>query len=299
MSEMHTLHVFCLFDEQFVLVQALLCSSSNLNLTVTAILLKMYLNLPFLSQFFLLTVVVKAVSDLCLHKMGGNLYQRIQQECERHISAKLQSLVGQSLDLVVFLSMVEKCWQDFCDQMLMIRGIALYLDRTHVKQTPNVRSLWDMGLQLFRKHLSLSPEVERKIVTGLLELIERERLGEAIDRTVLGHLLKMFTALGTYAETFEKPFLERTSDFYASEGLKYIQQWDVSDYLKHVEMRLCEEHERCTLYLDANTRKPLVTTTEKQLLERHTSTILDKGFTMLMDLKSVDDLKGCIPFLLE
>ncbi|PKU72713.1 cullin-4 [Dendrobium catenatum] len=233
----------------------------------------------------------QAVSDLCLHKMGGNLYQRIQQECEGHISAKLLSLVGQSLDLVVFLSLVEKCWQDFCDQMLMIRGIALYLDRTHVKQTPNVRSLWDMGLQLFRRHLSLSPEVERKIVAGLLELIERERIGEAIDRTVLGHLLKMFTALGTYAEIFEKPFLQSTSDFYASEGVKFMQQSDVPDYLKHVELRLHEEHERCLLYLDANTRKPLIATTEKQLLERHTSAILDKGFTMLMDAKRVVDLK--------
>lgn len=74
------------------------------------------------------------------------------------------------------------------------------------------------------------------------------------------------------------------------------------------------------LYLDTNTRKPLITTTEKQLLERHTSSILDKvmfrqpiyllfldyymqfiyfillnlsdqGFTMLMDAKRVDDLK--------
>lgn len=107
--------------------------------------------------------------------MGGNLYQRIQRECEVHISTALQSLVGQSPDLVVFLCLVEKCWQDFCDQMLMIRGIALYLDRTYVKQTPNVRSLWDMGLQLFRKHLSFFTEVEHKTVTGLLRLIERER----------------------------------------------------------------------------------------------------------------------------
>ncbi|PKA66042.1 Cullin-4 [Apostasia shenzhenica] len=233
----------------------------------------------------------QAVSDLCLHKMGGNLYQRIQQECEGHISAKLQSLVGQSLDLVVFLSLVEKCWQDFCDQMLMIRGIALYLDRTYVRQSPNVRSLWDMGLQLYRRHLSLSPEVERKIVAGLLELIERERLGEAIDKTVLSHLLKMFTALGIYAESFEKPFLECTSDFYASEGVNYMQQSDVPDYLKHVELRLHEEHERCMLYLDASTRKPLVATTEKQLLERHTLAILEKGFTLLMEAKRVDDLK--------
>ena len=107
--------------------------------------------------------------------MGGSLYQRIEKECEALISTALQSLVGQSEDLVVFLSLVEKRWQDFCDQMLMIRGIALYLDRTYVKQTQNVRSLWDMGLQLFRKHLSIAAEVEHKTVFGLLKMIESER----------------------------------------------------------------------------------------------------------------------------
>ncbi|XP_039063086.1 cullin-4-like [Hibiscus syriacus] len=107
--------------------------------------------------------------------------------------------------------------------MLMIRGIALYLDRTYVKQNPNVRSLWDMGLQLFHKHLSLAPEVEHKTVTGLLRMIESERLGEAVDRTLLNHLLKIFTALGIYSESFEKPFLECTSEFYAAERIKYMQ----------------------------------------------------------------------------
>ncbi|CAN1302286.1 CUL4 [Linum perenne] len=233
----------------------------------------------------------QAVNDLCLHKMGGSLYQRIEKECEAHISAALRSLVGQSPDLLVFLSLVERCWQDFCDQMLMIRGIALYLDRTYVKQTPSVRSLWDMGLQLFRRHLSSAPEVEHKTVTGLLQMIERERLGEAVDRTLLNHLLKMFTALGIYTESFERPFLEGTSEFYAAEGMKYMQQSDVPDYLKHVEVRLHEEHERCLLYLDASTRKPLIATAERQLLERHISAILDKGFTMLMDGHRIEDLQ--------
>lgn len=62
------------------------------------------------------------------------------------------------------------------------------------------------------------------------------RLGEAVDRTLLNHLLKMFTALGIYPESFEKPFLEGTSEFYAAEGVKYMQQADVPDYLKHVEV---------------------------------------------------------------
>nr|XP_004233125.1 cullin-4 [Solanum lycopersicum] len=233
----------------------------------------------------------QAVTDLCLHKMGGSLYQRIEKECEAHIVAVLQSLVGQSEDLVVFLSVVQRCWQDFCDQMLMIRGIALYLDRTYVKQTPNGHSLWEMGLQLFRKHLCLASEVEHKIVFGLLQMIESERLGEAVDRALLNHLLKMFTALGIYAESFEKPFVERTSEFYAAEGVKYMQQSDVPDYLKHVELRLHEEHDRCLHYLDSSTRKPLISTTERQLLERHVAAILDKGFMMLMDGKRIEDLR--------
>ncbi|KAF6142827.1 hypothetical protein GIB67_002691 [Kingdonia uniflora] len=127
--------------------------------------------------------------------MGGNLYQRIENECEAHILKAVESLVGQSPDLVVFLSLVEKCWQDLCDQMLMIRGV------------------------------------------------------------------------------------------------KYMQQSDVPEYLKHVELRLHGENERCFLYLDESTRKPLVATAERQLLERHTSAILDKGFTMLMDGNRIEDLR--------
>ncbi|RZS21082.1 hypothetical protein BHM03_00053700, partial [Ensete ventricosum] len=147
--------------------------------------------------------------------------------------------------------------------------------------------------------------------------------GEAIDRTVLSHLLKMFTALGIYTESFEKLFLECTSEFYAAEGVKYMQQSDVPDYLKHVEVRsfspsfdydlfyfvyvsdfflyfhifvglnlqsrLHEENERCFLYLDTNTRKPLVATAEKQLLERHTSAILDKNRPAELIAKFVDE----------
>jgi hypothetical protein len=88
---------------------------------------------------------------------------------------RISALVGQSPDLVVFLSLVQRTWQDFCDQMLIIRGIALLLDVKYVKNVANLSSVWDMGLQLFRKHISLSPEIEHKTVTGLLRLIESER----------------------------------------------------------------------------------------------------------------------------
>jgi cullin-4 len=39
----------------------------------------------------------------------------------------------------------------------------------------------------------------------------------------------MFTALGMYSESFENPFLECTSEFYATKGVKYMQQSDIPD----------------------------------------------------------------------
>ncbi|RYR49053.1 hypothetical protein Ahy_A07g035342 [Arachis hypogaea] len=196
--------------------------------------------------------------------MAGNLYQQIETECEAHISTALQSLVGQILDFVIFLSLVERCWQDLCDQILMIRGIALYLDRTYVKQT-----------KMYGPYEIWAYKFFANIFYYLLNL-NTKLLGEAMDRTLLNHLLKMFTALGIYAESFEKPFLECTSEFYAAEDIKYMQQSDVPDYLKHVETRLQEEHDSYLIYLDASTRKPLIATAEKQLLERHITAILDK-----------------------
>ena len=57
------------------------------------------------------------------------------------------------------LLQVQACWGDHCQQMLTLRSIFLYLDRTHAISTAGVKSLFEMGLQLFRKHLAEHPEV--------------------------------------------------------------------------------------------------------------------------------------------
>lgn len=72
-----------------------------------------------------------------------------------------------------------------CAQMLTIRGIFLYLDRTWVIQNQNpktqIRSLWDMGLLLFCEAFRAQGqgEAERRTVAGLLMLVENERRGYA------------------------------------------------------------------------------------------------------------------------
>ncbi|CAB4292968.1 unnamed protein product [Prunus armeniaca] len=206
-------------------------------------------------------------------------------ECERHIAAELESLVQyQTPDSVALLSCIDTCWQDHSERMSLINrimGSALSPFRFEGKPTPKLPKLWDMGFQLFRKHLFRSPTVESDIVTCLLGMVDKERSGEDVVKTLLSRLLKMFKALGIYSESLETLYLEWTSEFYAAEGVKYMQHSDVPDYLKHVETRLREEHERCLHYMDASTEKSLVGIAEKQLLDCHISAILDKVFSWL------------------
>lgn len=50
-------------------------------------------------------------------------------------------------------------------------------------QVATKSSLWDMGLQIFRAHLSRRQEIVRKSVQGLLALIEAERSGDQVSST--------------------------------------------------------------------------------------------------------------------
>jgi len=53
----------------------------------------------------------------------------------------------------------------------------------------------DLGLELFRIHIITNSVVQSRTISGILELIERERNGEAVDRQLLKSLLRMLCDL--------------------------------------------------------------------------------------------------------
>eukprot|EP00871_Galdieria_phlegrea_P005046 jgi/Galph1/5542/GphlegSOOS_G4136.1 len=232
----------------------------------------------------------RKVEDVCLQKMGSILFQNLQEEVEQHVSDQIQSLQGHSHEPQIFLSSMNRVWEDHCNQMKLIRSIFLFLDRSFVLHNAPVRSLWDMGLRIFRKHFQRVEEVERKTVQCIICLITAERNGESVPQDLLRDIVRMFCALEIYTESFEKPFLTASSDYYEAEGNTLLQQYDVYTYLKHVENRLSEEVNRVVSYLDRSTKSSLVQVTEKCLLEEHTTEILDKGFRSMMNENRQEDL---------
>uniref|UniRef100_A0A8C5ZZG2 Cullin 4A n=1 Tax=Marmota marmota marmota TaxID=9994 RepID=A0A8C5ZZG2_MARMA len=230
--------------------------------------------------------LLQAVENLCSHKVSATLYKQLRQVCEDHV----QHLCTDALDSLVFLKKMDTCWQDHCRQMIMVRGIFLFLDRTYVLQNSLLPSIWDMGLELFRNHIISDKMVQSKTIDGILLLIERERSGEAVDRSLLRSLLGMLSDLQVYKDSFELKFLEETNCLYAAEGQRLMQEREVPEYLNHVSKRLEEEGDRVITYLDHSTQRPLIACVEKQLLGEHLTAILQKGLDHLLDENRVPDL---------
>uniref|UniRef100_A0A4X2M5B1 Cullin family profile domain-containing protein n=1 Tax=Vombatus ursinus TaxID=29139 RepID=A0A4X2M5B1_VOMUR len=208
----------------------------------------------------------------------------------KHIRSQIHQFREDSLDGVLFLKKIDKCWHNHCRQMSMIRSIFLFLDRTYVLHNSMLLSIWDMGLELFRTHIISDQKVQNKTIEGILLLIERERNGDAIDRSLLRSLLSMLSDLQIYQDSFEQKFLEETNQLYAAEGWRLMQEREVSQYFHHVNKRLEEEEDRLITYLDLSTQKPLIATVEKQLLGEHLTAILQKGLSHLLDENQTHNL---------
>ena len=58
----------------------------------------------------------------------------------------------------------------------------------------------DLGLELFRIHIITNSIVQSRTISGILELIERERNGEAVDRQLLKSLLRMLCDLQVHRD---------------------------------------------------------------------------------------------------
>lgn len=126
---------------------------------------------------------------------------------------------------------------------------------------------------------------------GLLQLVERERTGETIDRSLLKSLVKMLSALGIYTDVFEKPFLEASRAFYAREGALRISTYETAEYMLHVEARLREEADRVNACLESSTRKSLILLLEQQLIAEHVTSIVVRWCWCLFFLLGESDLR--------
>ena len=87
-------------------------------------------------------------------------------------------------------------------------------------------------------------QVGRKAVGALLGLVESDRRGTAVDRSLAASLLRMLASLDLYGEDFEPAFLRETDLYFEAEGARCMSTLEVPEYLQHCEVGACSWHSR-------------------------------------------------------
>ncbi|MBA0782308.1 hypothetical protein Gotri_003161 [Gossypium trilobum] len=205
---------------------------------------------------------------MVLHKFGEKLYSGLVATMTAHLKEISKSIEAAQGDL--FLEELNRKWNDHNKALQMIRDILMYMDRTYIPNTHKT-PVHELGLNLWRDNVIHSSKIQSRLLSMLLELVHRERTGEVIDRGLMRNIIKMLMDLGSsvYQEDFEKPFLEVSAEFYMGESQKFIECCDCGDYLKKAELRLNEEIERVTHYLDVKSEVKITNVVEKEMIANH------------------------------
>ncbi|KFM25773.1 Cullin-4 [Auxenochlorella protothecoides] len=234
-----------------------------------------------------------AVEFLCKDGGGAGLYGRLSVLIRAHAAAVVQGLASAPPSAPVFLEQVGSAWRAYTSQLLLTRQIFMYLDCGYLKASanvPGVRSLYELGLSDFGAELAARPALVDRVVRGLVDLVEADRNGAAVDGKLAAGLLQALTLLHLYGPAFQRPLLAATLAYYTAEGTRLAQELDVPAYLLHAERRLAEEEARCEAYLGQQSRDLLMATLKASLLEEHMASLLQRGLDALIEEGRVEDL---------
>lgn len=171
-----------------------------------------------------------------------------------------------------------------------------YLDRYYVKHH-SLPTLEQAGLQRFRDEVY--ENVKETATAAIISLIDEEREGEIIDKTLIKSIVELYESMGmgnldSYTADLETPFLEATRAYYARKREDWIAKDSTPDYLIKVEKALNEEKTRVAEYLNPASEPKLRRVVEDEILQKVQMNLLEKegsGCRVLLANDKAEDLK--------
>ncbi|KAK9900398.1 Cullin-domain-containing protein [Cystobasidium minutum MCA 4210] len=262
-------------------------------------------------------------SDAKSKTVSQTLYDRIKIEIERKIGETSVSLRNLDIaDGAAWLHALDTAWKAYTEKILLIRSIFLHLDRTYVLQTPELLSLWDMGLDIFRHRIVENDEIGAGITRETIALINKERDGGAVSQSLLSGVITMLTAVSSVSHTniFVNPFLSSSSTYYQLEGQRLLGvaadgasdaeaplgietaplsggQMPIWDYLAHVKKRLSEEAVRCDTVIGQDVKGRILRVIEETLVGQHVAVIIQRGLPPMFEEGRIADLASMYALL--
>jgi len=251
--------------------------------------------------------------NMCTQRTPYNHSEKLYEKHSETIKLYLQKHVLPALkdkQDVFLLKELQTRWHHHTIMNKWMREFFMYLDRYFVKHH-NLKPLSTAGLTHFKT--LVYDECKTEVADAMLVIVDNEREGNAIDRTLMKQIIGVFEtmglggtgeadangghakdALGAYNSDLEEPLLVSTRNFYGRRREEWIAVDSTPDYLVKAEKALDQEKERIGAYFNLSSESKVLKVCEEELLENCQTTLLEKegsGCKVLLANDKTEDLE--------
>lgn len=232
------------------------------------------------------------------YNWSRELYQRHGETIENYLrTTVLPALSAKSgQGGTILLTELQHQWSNHEIMNKWLKKFFTYLDRYYVKHH-SLPTLCQAGLRNFRT--TVYEHVKQDATAAILDLINDEREGKIIDKTLVKSIVELYENMGmgsldAYNADLEEPLLNSTREYYAKKRQEWIDTDSTPDYLIKAEAAIIEEKNRVVDYLNPSSEPKLLKVCEEEILEKVEMVLLEKegsGCRVLLANDKSEDLQ--------
>ena len=243
----------------------------------------------------------RGVESVCKQGGASTLFSRLEERCRTHVERDMGEplLATANKDNVSVLRAVLQQWQRWKEQMVTIRAIFFFLDRSYLLSSSKP-TLSELTPQLFRDIVFSNPSLKPKVIDGACDLVASARTGsDGMQESLFKGAVNMFHELSVYTASFEPRFLQLTQDYIANWSDEMVVEKPVPEYVALAENTIAAEIGRCEDYaLDSSTRRELLTLLEDHLIQRKEQDLTEyQALAPLLDNNASPDISALYSLL--
>ncbi|KAK6200448.1 ubiquitin ligase of SCF [Scheffersomyces amazonensis] len=221
---------------------------------------------------------------------GAELYNKL----DKYLTKVLKDVLSEKHDNL--LEFYVKKWTRYTIGARYLSNVFEYMNRHWVQKErqDGRRDVYDVNtLCLMKWREEVFKPNEKQLIGQVLELIKKQRDNEIVDTYLISTAVKSLVFLGidvqdlkkpnlvVYINSFEKKFLTETTEYYQKESSDFLAKNNVVDYMQKCETRLNEEVLRSNNFLEEHTKKHLLETLNKSLIEDHAQEMHDYFISLI------------------
>lgn len=220
------------------------------------------------------------------------------------------------------VSRVALLWEKVGILIFNMHKVFMFLDRFFITDKTPFPNLFAEPLQHFEA--VVYPRVKVQCISSMVQIIDRERDGEEVDRAMMKRLVELFCTLGEsvpkiakqrgqpgvgwlgqgdhliwqsstkarYKDDFEPVFLAATAEYYEAKVAGWFAERSCPEILREIDRSFEDEARRVALYLDDSTEKQLDGVLQRVLVSATAQrlTEMDSGCRALLRDRKLPEL---------